>query len=352
MSEDRIDELYHHGTKGMKWGIWNDETRARYLRLKTALSNRISKTASSIGRAASVKMEKHKENKARVAAEREAEKNRQKQLKIEQKKFDAETRRKYHLSGVQYKRLRQTTLDSNDPTVVRKGMHLLSDKELEEKIHRLNRENEIRKLASSKETADATVKSKKLEARQKTIHYQLAKAAGDAAIQSVKNNLIDPSLRVSGERAKQAFERSLKQLDKQEKEQEAKKKEKQREQEAKKNEKQRENEIKKQIKAEEKAEKKAEQKEQAEIRNRERQEQNRRKQEEELRTRREEAAKQTENVKQIIERNEIEAGEREAREAAERREERRETVKYYAGKQDPNHYRDEEWYKIARKRLS
>ena len=24
-------ELYHHGTKGMKWHVWNDETRARYL---------------------------------------------------------------------------------------------------------------------------------------------------------------------------------------------------------------------------------------------------------------------------------------------------------------------------------
>lgn len=24
-------ELYHHGTLGMKWGVWNDETRARYM---------------------------------------------------------------------------------------------------------------------------------------------------------------------------------------------------------------------------------------------------------------------------------------------------------------------------------
>ena len=23
-------ELYHHGTKGMKWGVWNDETKSRY----------------------------------------------------------------------------------------------------------------------------------------------------------------------------------------------------------------------------------------------------------------------------------------------------------------------------------
>ena len=24
------NELYHHGVKGMKWGVWNEETRARY----------------------------------------------------------------------------------------------------------------------------------------------------------------------------------------------------------------------------------------------------------------------------------------------------------------------------------
>ena len=24
------NELYHHGVKGMKWGVWNDETKARY----------------------------------------------------------------------------------------------------------------------------------------------------------------------------------------------------------------------------------------------------------------------------------------------------------------------------------
>lgn len=26
----RNNELYHHGVKGMRWGVWNDETTARY----------------------------------------------------------------------------------------------------------------------------------------------------------------------------------------------------------------------------------------------------------------------------------------------------------------------------------
>ena len=30
-----VSYLAHHGTKGMKWGVWNDETRKRYLKLHT-----------------------------------------------------------------------------------------------------------------------------------------------------------------------------------------------------------------------------------------------------------------------------------------------------------------------------
>ena len=26
---DSYTELYHHGVKGMKWGVWNEETAAR-----------------------------------------------------------------------------------------------------------------------------------------------------------------------------------------------------------------------------------------------------------------------------------------------------------------------------------
>ena len=25
-----MNELFHHGVKGMKWGVWNEQTRARY----------------------------------------------------------------------------------------------------------------------------------------------------------------------------------------------------------------------------------------------------------------------------------------------------------------------------------
>lgn len=36
---NRNGELYHHGIKGMRWGEWNDETRARYNRVGDNLKN-------------------------------------------------------------------------------------------------------------------------------------------------------------------------------------------------------------------------------------------------------------------------------------------------------------------------
>lgn len=32
--ENYTDFLYHHGVQGMKWGVWNDETRARRLGIR------------------------------------------------------------------------------------------------------------------------------------------------------------------------------------------------------------------------------------------------------------------------------------------------------------------------------
>ena len=214
-----INDLKHHGTLGMEWGKWNAETAARYAGvsrkfLKNVANKTVSvgkKTTNHIGNNISKSVEKYKTERAQKTEKRK-----------EQRAFDKETRKKYHLSASKYKKLREATLNSNDPSVVKRGMHLLNDEELKSKVSRLEEEKKIRDIEFVKLTNESSIRNKRLEAKQKTLRYQLAKQAGDMALKNLEKQIIQPGSQMLFDRLKESAERSKQQYEKEQRKQEEK----------------------------------------------------------------------------------------------------------------------------------
>jgi hypothetical protein len=147
--EDELG-LEHHGTKGMKWGVWNAETRARYVgmprRAGKALQVSLKSAGASVAKGASAIKNK---TSAKVSEQR-ASRKQAKAEKKERKKEIAEQRKELGMTRVEYDRLRERTLKSHDPRVVERGMHTLTDSELNAKIDRLRREESISNMAANK----------------------------------------------------------------------------------------------------------------------------------------------------------------------------------------------------------
>ena len=89
-----------------------------------------------------------------------------------------------------YEKLREQTLKSHDPTVVAKGMHTLTDKELDAKITRLQKEETISKLSTSKETRKHNERKARSEAIQANPVYKIGKQILDKKI----NYLLDQKI--------------------------------------------------------------------------------------------------------------------------------------------------------------
>lgn len=200
--------MAHYGVKGMHWGVWNAETLAKYRgrglggekakKLKKAVADRLYKTKRAVKDAPQRKKDKTEEHlqKSLEKSEKKAIRAQAREAKREAKKEtaarDKELMRKYGLKRKDYEAIRARTLNSNDPSVVAKGMHLLSDEELNTKIDRLEREGRIRNLSTIKKTTEAKAKKEAAEARSKTLPYQLGKLAGETAIKTANDALLKP----------------------------------------------------------------------------------------------------------------------------------------------------------------
>ena len=169
--EDGEDRLEHYGRLGMHWGVWNAETRARYLAMPKRAGKALQKTLKSAGSsvakgANAVKAKADKKIASKKAARLE---------KNEQKKELAQQRKELGMTRAKYNELREQTLRSHDPKVVARGMQTLTDKELNAKIERLRGEDTIRKMAADQATRKHQENKARSEAIQANPLYKIGK---------------------------------------------------------------------------------------------------------------------------------------------------------------------------------
>lgn len=194
--------LSHYGVKGMKWGVWNAETRAKYAggigRASNTMKAKLSSAGGSItkGSRAAAKMVGRKASslassaKASTTKKIEAKKA-AKAEKIANRKDIAQQRKELGMTRKQYDRLRERTLKSHDPRVVEKGMRTLTDEELNKKLIRLQTEEKISRMS----TDLASRKAQAAAARNDAISRNPLVKMGSAYVSKYVNGRIDQALK-------------------------------------------------------------------------------------------------------------------------------------------------------------
>lgn len=188
ISDDLLNSvpLEHHGIKNMKWGVWNEETRRKYMggtgrAMSAKMKELARKGKDSVNAFAKRKVDEYKQQRAD-----------KKQQRIEQK----EQRKELGMTRQQYESLRKTTLRSHDPRVVAKGMRTLTDKELNDKLTRLQTEEKISKMATDLQKRRYEVK----DARMKSIKANPLYSVG----MNVLGKSVNKALNVAGSAVKNA----------------------------------------------------------------------------------------------------------------------------------------------------
>lgn len=169
--ENQEEYLEHYGKRGMKWGVWNAETRARYIgmprRAGKALQQTVKSASSTVAKGA-------KAVKSKAGAKILEMSSKRKEAKAEKEEI-AKQREELGMTRTKYEALRAQTLKSHDPRVVERGMHTLTDKELNAKIDRLKREETISRMAADQSTRRHQESKARSEAIQANPLYKIGK---------------------------------------------------------------------------------------------------------------------------------------------------------------------------------
>lgn len=194
ISDDLLNssQLAHHGVKGMKWGVWNAETRAKYIggsgrKLSKGVKQRSSSASDAVARFAKKKLSELKsshDEKKKAKADERAAKKKNKQDIVQQRKD-------LGMSKAQYNKLRETTLKSHDPKVVARGMHTLTDMELDAKLNRLKKEDQIARLSSEQQTRKHQEHKARSEAIKANPIYTIGMNVAGRAIKNISKGLVD-----------------------------------------------------------------------------------------------------------------------------------------------------------------
>ena len=181
------EHLEHYGVMGMKWGVWNAETRARYSR---AAKNGVKASGQVMLKGARAV---HNASKRRVSQSRDK--------RTEKKRRSADRRKQRAELGMdpyKYAKLRKKTLKSHDPAVVARGMHTLTDEELGAKIRRLQQEDVISRMAATRETDRHRVR----QARNQALSANPVYKFGESYVKKAGDRLLDELLPKKGGKGK------------------------------------------------------------------------------------------------------------------------------------------------------
>lgn len=196
------DYLAHYGVLGMKWGVRNAETQRKY-----SGSSRKSNTKKLTSRILTTTGNVVKTGADKAISKVSDANQHRKEVKSIAKSVGTKRR-----DMREFKKLRKQTLNAHDPELVEKGMHTLTDSELDLKLTRLNTEKQVRDLAAAKRNSALETQRKTEEVRKarkerrnsglvagllKTTYNATVNYAGKKAVDSLFEGLSNNTARVS-----------------------------------------------------------------------------------------------------------------------------------------------------------